>query len=152
MLQDHLYLWRDSNPQNSTFKIDMYSSSITEVFSVKGGTRTHNLLNHNQTLYQFSYNHHVTIYKVRSSTRAFSLGRCSTECWIRTNLRADMSHPWSQAPSVIKSNVGLEPTHAKLIAIIHHALLLRKEWESNSIQLRTSRLAGGLNTMLRYFP
>lgn len=29
---------------------------------------------------------------------------------------------------------------------------LRKIWESNSIQLRTSRLAGGLNTMLIYFP
>ncbi len=30
---------------------------------MKGGTRTHNLLDHNQTLYQFSYNHHVQTYQ-----------------------------------------------------------------------------------------
>ena len=28
-----------------------------------------------------SFEHHVTIYKVRSPTRAFSLGRCSTKKW-----------------------------------------------------------------------
>ena len=33
-----------------------------QIYCVKGGTRTHNPLNHNQELYQFSYNHHVKNY------------------------------------------------------------------------------------------
>ena len=44
------------------------------------------------------------------------------------------------------------PAFLRCVVRTGNGFLKRKEWESNSIQLRTSRLAGGPNTMLIYFP
>ena len=63
--KERLELSRPLQPTGS--KPAVSTNSTIWAFSVKSGIRTHNLLNHNQVLYQFSYNHHISrMYEVRT--------------------------------------------------------------------------------------
>ncbi len=69
------------------FKSNVSTISTIGALSVKGGARTHNRLNHNQVLYQFSYNHHVSCWVTRIRTQTKSVKViCANRYTITQNL------------------------------------------------------------------
>jgi hypothetical protein len=77
-----------------------------KLFWVVNGNRTHGTRNHNPTLYLLSYNHHV-----------------SPVCWVRTNLKSDMSQ--FRSPRTYGSNaedIGIEPNTRRYISLSRRTL------------------------------